>query len=75
MRKLLRNRFKDTCSYAFYDLIIGGADPSGLAAAVHGASEVLHTLLVKREAPGGQAGLSSSIENYLGFLLALLGLV
>jgi len=52
-----------------------GAGPSGLATAVHGASEVLHTLLVKREAPGGQAGLSSSIENYLGFLLALLGLI
>lgn len=52
---------------AFYDLAIVGAGPAGLAAAVYGASEGLKTLLVEREAPGGQAGLSSRIENYLGF--------
>jgi thioredoxin reductase (NADPH) len=52
---------------AFYDLAIVGGGPAGLAAAVYGASEGLKTLLVEREAPGGQAGLSSLIENYLGF--------
>ena|SRR5215207_3509252 len=57
----------------FYDLIIVGAGPSGLAAAVYGASEGLHTLLIEREAPGGQAGLSSNIENYLGFPTGLTG--
>jgi thioredoxin reductase (NADPH) len=51
----------------FYDLIIVGGGPAGLAAAVYGASEGLRTLLVERNAPGGQAGTSSSIENYLGF--------
>lgn len=51
----------------FYDLIIVGAGPAGLAAAVYGASEGLTTLLVERNAPGGQAGTSSFIENYLGF--------
>ncbi|HYN06273.1 MAG TPA: FAD-dependent oxidoreductase [Vicinamibacterales bacterium] len=50
-----------------YDLVIVGAGPSGLAAAVYGASEGLRTLLVDRHAPGGQAGSSSRIENYLGF--------
>ena len=50
-----------------------GAGPSGLAAAVYGASEGLHTLLIEREAPGGQAGLSSNIENYLGFPTGLTG--
>ena len=49
------------------DLIIVGAGPSGLAAAVYGASEGLDTLLIETEAPGGQAGSSSKIENYLGF--------
>jgi thioredoxin reductase (NADPH) len=50
-----------------YDTIIVGAGPAGLAAAVYGASEGLRTLVVEREAPGGQAGTSSRIENYLGF--------
>jgi thioredoxin reductase (NADPH) len=50
-----------------YDLAIIGAGPAGLAAAVYGASEGLSTILIEREAPGGQAGTSSRIENYLGF--------
>ena len=50
-----------------YDLVIVGAGPAGLAAAVYGASEGLRTLLIDRHAPGGQAGTSSRIENYLGF--------
>ena len=57
----------------FYDLIVVGAGPAGLAAAVYGASEGLRTLLVEREAPGGQAGTSSNIENYLGFPVGLTG--
>jgi len=52
----------------FYDLAIVGGGPAGLAAAVYGASEGLHTVMIEREAPGGQAGMSSRIENYLGFL-------
>jgi thioredoxin reductase (NADPH) len=51
----------------FYDLIIVGGGPAGLAAAVYGASEGLSTALIERQAPGGQAGTSSRIENYLGF--------
>jgi thioredoxin reductase (NADPH) len=51
----------------FYDLIIVGAGPAGLGAAVYGASEGLRTLLIDKEATGGQAGTSSRIENYLGF--------
>lgn len=51
----------------FYDLIVIGGGPAGLAAAVYGASEGLRTILVERSAPGGQAGTSSNIENYLGF--------
>jgi thioredoxin reductase (NADPH) len=51
----------------FYDLVVVGGGPAGLAAAVYGASEGLKTLLVEPEAPGGQAGSSSRIENYLGF--------
>ena len=51
----------------YYDLVIAGGGPAGLAAAVYGASEGLQTLLVERAAPGGQAGESSRIENYLGF--------
>ncbi|HZR38963.1 MAG TPA: NAD(P)/FAD-dependent oxidoreductase, partial [Ktedonobacteraceae bacterium] len=57
----------------FYDLIIIGSGPSGLAAAVYGASEGLRTVLIEREAPGGQAGTSSRIENYLGFPVGLSG--
>ncbi len=56
-----------------YDFVIVGAGPAGLAAAVYGASEGLSTLLIEAEAPGGQAGLSSSIENYLGFPAGLSG--
>jgi thioredoxin reductase (NADPH) len=52
---------------AEYDTVIVGAGPGGLAAAVYGASEGLHTIVIEREAPGGQAGTSSRIENYLGF--------
>ena len=51
----------------FYDFAIIGGGPGGLAAAVYGASEGLKTVMIDREAPGGQAGLSSRIENYLGF--------
>jgi len=57
----------------FYDLAIVGGGPAGLAAAVYGASEGLRTVIVEREAPGGQAGLSSRIENYLGFPSGLSG--
>jgi thioredoxin reductase (NADPH) len=56
-----------------YDLVIVGGGPAGLAAAVYGASEGLRTVLVEREAPGGQAGQSSRIENYLGFPAGLSG--
>ena len=58
---------------SFYDLVIVGGGPAGLAAAVYGASEGLRTVLVEREAPGGQAGLSARIENYLGFPAGLSG--
>src|SRR5256712_11676394 len=57
----------------FYDLAIVGGGPAGLAAAVYGASEGLKTVIVERDAPGGQAGLSSRIENYLGFPSGLSG--
>jgi thioredoxin reductase (NADPH) len=56
-----------------YDLIVVGGGPAGLAAAVYGASEGLDTLLIERDAPGGQAGQSSRIENYLGFPSGLRG--
>jgi thioredoxin reductase (NADPH) len=56
-----------------YDLVIVGGGPAGLAAAVYGASEGLRTVMVEREAPGGQAGQSSRIENYLGFPSGLSG--
>ncbi|HTL18094.1 MAG TPA: FAD-dependent oxidoreductase [Patescibacteria group bacterium] len=59
--------------FPFYDLVIVGAGPAGLAAAVYGAADGLHTLLIEREAPGGQAGRSSRIENYLGFPMGLSG--
>jgi thioredoxin reductase (NADPH) len=57
----------------FYDLVIVGSGPAGLAAAVYGGSEGLRTVVVEREAPGGQAGTSSRIENYLGFPVGLSG--
>jgi thioredoxin reductase (NADPH) len=56
-----------------YDVVIIGAGPSGLAASVYGASEGLKTLLIEKKAPGGQAGTSSRIENYLGFPSGLSG--
>lgn len=56
-----------------YDVVIIGAGPAGLAAGVYGASEGLKTLLIERRAPGGQAGTSSRIENYLGFPTGLSG--
>ena len=56
-----------------YDLVIIGAGPAGLAAAVYGASEGLKTLVLEKNAPGGQAGSSSKIENYMGFPLGLSG--
>jgi len=65
----LRTRAQTT----FYDLAIVGGGPAGLAAAVYGASEGLHTVMIEREAPGGQAGMSSRIENYLGFPSGLSG--
>ena len=60
-------------SKPFYDLVIVGGGPAGLAAAVYGASEGLRTVMIEREAPGGQAGTSSRIENYLGFPVGLSG--
>jgi thioredoxin reductase (NADPH) len=57
----------------FYDLVIVGAGPAGLGAAVYGASEGLRTILLEREVPGGQAGMSSHIDNYLGFPSGLSG--
>jgi thioredoxin reductase (NADPH) len=62
-----------TAALPFYDVVIVGGGPAGLAAAVYGASEGLKTLLVEREAPGGQAGTTSRIENYLGFPAGLTG--
>ncbi|NJL46086.1 MAG: FAD-dependent oxidoreductase [Leptolyngbyaceae cyanobacterium SM2_3_12] len=62
-----------TAEKPFYDLAIVGGGPAGLAAAVYGASEGLRTVLIEREAPGGQAGTSSRIENYLGFPVGLSG--
>jgi len=58
---------------ALYDLIVVGAGPSGLAASVYGASEGLNVLVVETNAPGGQAGASSRIENYLGFPMGISG--
>lgn len=64
---------KTQASQPFYDLIIIGGGPAGLGAAVYGASEGLKTLLIEKEATGGQAGTSSRIENYLGFPQGLSG--
>jgi thioredoxin reductase (NADPH) len=64
---------KTKAEFPFYDLVIVGAGPAGLAAAVYGAADGLKTLLIEREAPGGQAGRSSRIENYLGFPMGLSG--
>src|SRR6202049_4045736 len=58
---------------SFYDLAIVGGGPAGLPAAVYGASEGVRTVMIEREAPGGQAGMSSRIENYLGFPTGLSG--
>jgi thioredoxin reductase (NADPH) len=75
--RLPRSRKKWGCGLVrkpvFYDLAIIGGGPAGLAAAVYGALEGLHTMIVEREAPGGQAGMSSRIENYLGFPTGLSG--
>ncbi len=57
----------------FYELVVIGGGPAGLAAAVYGASEGLKTVLIERTATGGQAGQSSRIENYLGFPVGLSG--
>lgn len=64
---------RTTAERQFYDLAIVGAGPAGLACAVYGASEGLSTVLIERSAPGGQAGTSSRIENYLGFPSGLSG--
>jgi len=64
---------KTRAQMPFYDLVIVGAGPAGLAAAVYGSSEGLSTLLIERHAPGGQAAMSSNIENYLGFPSGLTG--
>ncbi len=64
---------KSTASEELYDVVIIGAGPAGLAAAVYGGTEGLKTLMIERKAPGGQAGTSSRIENYLGFPSGLSG--
>jgi len=64
---------RTSATTSFYDLLIVGGGPAGLAAAVYGASEGLTTVMIEREAPGGQAGMSSRIENYLGFPSGLSG--
>ncbi|HTH05987.1 MAG TPA: FAD-dependent oxidoreductase, partial [Ilumatobacteraceae bacterium] len=64
---------RTTAESTLYDLVVVGAGPSGLAAAVYGASEGLRTAIIEREAPGGQAGQSARIENYLGFPNGLSG--
>ena len=64
---------KSTASEEFYDVVIIGAGPAGLAAAVYGGTEGLKTLMIEKRAPGGQAGTSSRIENYLGFPSGLSG--
>lgn len=64
---------KSTASQELYDVVIIGAGPAGLAAAVYGGTEGLKTLMIEKKAPGGQAGTSSRIENYLGFPSGLSG--
>ncbi len=64
---------RTTAEQPLYDLCVVGGGPAGLAAAVYGASEGLQTVVIEREAPGGQAGQSASIENYLGFPKGLSG--
>jgi thioredoxin reductase (NADPH) len=64
---------KSAASEELYDVVIVGAGPAGLAAAVYGGTEGLRTLLIERKAPGGQAGTSTRIENYLGFPSGLSG--
>jgi thioredoxin reductase (NADPH) len=64
---------KTTVLEEFYDVVIIGAGPAGLAAAVYGGTEGLKTLMIEKKAPGGQAGTSSRIENYLGFPSGLSG--
>jgi len=64
---------RTTAQQPLYDVCIVGGGPAGLAAAVYAASEGLRTVIVEREAPGGQAGLSAAIENYLGFPKGLSG--
>ncbi len=59
--------------HADYDVAVVGGGPAGMAAAVYGASEGLRTILIERKAPGGQAGQSSRIENYLGFPVGVSG--
>jgi thioredoxin reductase (NADPH) len=64
---------KTTTDVDLYDLAVIGAGPAGLAASVYGASEGLKTIVIEKQAPGGQAGMSSRIENYLGFPKGLSG--
>ena len=64
---------RTTTESTLYDLVVIGAGPAGLAAAVYGASEGLHTAVIERDAPGGQASQSARIENYLGFPNGLSG--
>ena len=64
---------KTKADLPFYDFIVVGGGPAGLSASVYGAADGLRTLLIEREAPGGQAGRSSRIENYLGFPNGLSG--
>jgi thioredoxin reductase (NADPH) len=68
-----RLNLKTKAAQPFYDLVVIGAGPAGLGASVYGAADGLRTLLIEREAPGGQAGRSSRIENYLGFPTGLSG--
>jgi len=69
----LRIGLRQTATHAMYDVVIIGAGPAGLAASVYGSCEGLKTLLIERSNPGGQAGSSSRIENYLGFPTGLSG--